>query len=103
MSKVVYLNEENFKEEVKEGVVLVDFYADWCGPCKMLGPILEELSTETDAKICKVDVEANPNLATEFSIRSIPAIYILKDGQAVENLVGLQPKEQLAKVLAAHK
>lgn len=79
--------------------VLVDFYADWCGPCKMLTPILEELSGETsEITICKVNVDNHPQLAQEFAVQSIPTIISFKNGELHKKAVGLQPKSELLKL-----
>lgn len=97
MGKVLSLNNSNFKNEVTEskGVVLVDFWADWCGPCKMLAPILDELSGETEVKICKVNVDECGDLAGEYGIRSIPTMILFKDGVKVDQIVGLRQKSEL--------
>lgn len=90
MSKVVHYAGENFENEtlVKSGVTLVDFFATWCGPCQMLGPVLDELSDNVDYKIVKVDVDQASDLAAQFRVRSVPTMVIFKDGQPVETLVG---------------
>lgn len=94
MSKVIHLDVDSFKSEVLEGkgLVLVDFWASWCGPCKMLGPILDELSDEVTTKIAKVNVDDYPNIAADYGIRSIPTMIIFKDGEKVEQLIGLMQK-----------
>lgn len=94
MSKVVHLDVDSFKSEVLEGtgVVLVDFWASWCGPCKMLGPILDELSQEVTAKIAKVNVDDYPNIAADYGIRSIPTMIVFKDGEKTDQLIGLMQK-----------
>ena len=94
MSKVIHLDVDSFKSEVLEekGLVLVDFWASWCGPCKMLGPILDELSDEVTTKITKVNVDDYPNIAADYGIRSIPTMIIFKDGEKVEQLIGLMQK-----------
>ena len=91
---------KEFKSEVASGVSVVDFSAEWCGPCKMLGPILEEISNELDGKInfLNVDVDVDADLAVDFGITNIPALVILKDGEQVDLQVGFQPKENLLKV-----
>lgn len=97
------LNEANFNDEIKEGVTLVDFWATWCPPCKMQGPIVEQLADDYAGKatIAKVDVDQNQNLAAQFGIQAIPTLLIMKDGQLQEQLVGLQRKEVLAAKLDA--
>ena len=83
------LNDENFNEETAEGIVLVDFYADWCGPCKAIAPLIDELAEEvTDAKIVKVNTEESPEVSVRFGIRSIPTFIILKDGVEVNKQIG---------------
>ena len=97
---ITYLNQENFLGTVQnESVVLVDFYADWCGPCKAIHPVLEEISNELDGKavIAKVNVDEEPTLAATFKIRSIPTMILFKDGEPVDIVVGLQPKPELLK------
>ncbi|WP_372713575.1 thioredoxin [Ilyobacter sp.] len=104
MSKVIQLDEATFKTEVLEGkgVVLVDFWASWCGPCKMLGPILDELSEEVTVNICKVNVDEYSGLAAEYGIRSIPTMIVFKDGEKVDQLVGLIQKPALKEKLEAY-
>lgn len=106
MGKLSYLNNETFDAEVINcgGVVVVDFYADWCGPCKMIAPILEELSEELTgkAKITKVNVDENDELAAKFSIRSIPTLIIFKDGKEAEKIVGFSSKDALKAKINKH-
>jgi thioredoxin 1 len=81
-------------DELLEGhpVVLVDFYADWCGPCKMLAPTVAETAAETDATVLKVDIDAHQDLATDYRIQGVPTLYLFADGEVEERMVGLQDK-----------
>lgn len=95
---VVHLTKENFKEEVLEAnvPVLVDFWATWCGPCQMVGPVVEELAGEvTDVKFCKVDVDDQPELAREYHVMSIPMFFVFKEGKVVKRDMGAKSKEEL--------
>ena len=98
MSKYIELKEENFEATVNEGVSLVDFWAPWCGPCRMIAPIIDELATDFDgkAKICKVNSDEETNLAVKFGIRSIPTILFMKDGKVVDTIIGATSKQSLA-------
>ena len=89
------LTDANFKQETQEGVVLVDFYAEWCGPCRMVAPIIEELSNELEeGKIVKVNVDESPETSREFMIRSIPTVVVMKDGQEVDRQIGATPDKE---------
>ncbi|MFC6987815.1 thioredoxin [Haloplanus sp. GCM10025708] len=79
----------------QDDVVLTDFYADWCGPCQMLEPIVETIAAETDATVAKVDVDANQQLASAYGVRGVPTLVLFADGEQVEEVVGLQSEEQL--------
>ncbi|EES47987.1 thioredoxin [Clostridium botulinum] len=95
MSKILKINE--FDDAIKEGIVIVDFFADWCGPCKMLAPIFEELEEEMKDKVkfFKVNVDESGELASKFSVFSIPTMIIFKDGKDVSTEVGFLPKEKI--------
>ncbi|GAB7095492.1 thioredoxin [Halolamina litorea] len=86
----------------EHGVVLVDFYADWCGPCQMLEPVVETIAEETDAAVAKVDVDANQQLAAEYGVRGVPTLILFADGEPVERLVGMQNESQLRSLIASH-
>ncbi|MBU3196788.1 thioredoxin [Clostridium algidicarnis] len=97
--------DSNFKEEVQNqsGVVVVDFWASWCGPCKMLSPVIEELSNEmTTAKFTKVNVDENPQSSQNFNIASIPTLLVFKDGKVVDTMVGFRPKAELEQLVKKH-
>jgi thioredoxin 1 len=97
-NSVEHANEANFDQLVleSESPVLVDFYADWCGPCRMIAPILNELAQEApDARIVKVNVDENPQLAARYGIRAIPSLLVFKDGEVVDQQIGLANKEEL--------
>ncbi|NMA85711.1 MAG: thioredoxin [Tissierellia bacterium] len=100
------INENQFNEEVLENElpVLVDFWAPWCGPCRALGPILEELSGEYEGKIkfVKINVDENPDISGKYRIMSIPTVKIFNDGKIVEDMIGLKTKDQLEKILDKH-
>lgn len=101
---VTYADESTFNQLIAEGTVLVDFYADWCGPCMRIAPILDQLSEElTDVKIVKVNVDHNRPIAMNYNVMSIPTLILFKDGQIVAETLGFQPKEQLKAWINANK
>ncbi|MCP1307604.1 thioredoxin [Paenibacillus tyrfis] len=103
---IVNVSDQSFSTEVEgSGTVLVDFWAPWCGPCKMIAPVLEELDKEIgeSVKIAKVNVDDNPESASRFGVMSIPTLIVFKDGQPVDKIVGFQSKDALKNVLDRHQ
>ncbi len=101
---ILELNDNNFEAETKAGVVLVDFWAPWCGPCRMQTPILEQLVGKVDgAKIAKLNVDDAPAVAAKYGVMSIPTLIVLKDGQSVKQMVGVQQSDTLVAALEAAK
>lgn len=97
------VNEKEFDEIIKSGLTLVDFYADWCGPCKMLGPIIEELDNEyPDITFIKVDCDINISLCDRYGIFSIPAVFLFKDGEVLEKTLGYHGKEDMKKFIESN-
>ena len=97
---MIEINETNFKEEVLNGEkVLVDFNANWCGPCRMLKPILEELNNESNIKIVGVNIDDNENLANEYSVSSIPCLILFDNGKEIKRSIGLISKDELKKFI----
>lgn len=102
-AEVVVLNETNFDSQIAQGVVLVDFWATWCGPCKIQGPIVEQVAKQigTGAKVAKLDVDAARPVAQRFSIDSIPTLIVFKDSKPVQQFVGVTPAEKLVAAIQA--
>ena len=101
------LTDTNFQQEVinSDKLSVVDFWAEWCGPCRAIGPVIEELSKEYDGKVKvgKVNVDNNPQVSLNYGITSIPAILFIKNGEVVDKLIGAQPKSNFEKKIEAHK
>lgn len=105
MGKAIEITDANFDDIINtDQPVLVDFWAEWCGPCKMIGPVVEELASDYEGKavVGKVDVDSNPNTSAKFGIRSIPTLLVIKNGKIVEKQVGAVPKSVLAQKIDAH-
>lgn len=106
MPHPLHLTDATFTTEVLQSniPVVIDFWATWCGPCRMIAPIIEEMAKDYDgkAKICKLDVDNNPDTATQYGIRSIPTVLIFKSGKVVDSVIGAVPKQQIIERLEAH-
>ena len=98
------VTDQTFVTETGEGLVLADFWAPWCGPCKMIAPVLEEIDAELDGKvkIVKLDVDENQETAVKFDVMSIPTLVLFKDGEVVDKVIGFQPKEALVNLISKH-
>lgn len=106
MAQPIHLTDSSFETEVLQSdqPVLIDFWATWCGPCRMVAPVIDELANEYDgkAKICKLDVDNNQGTAQKYGIRSIPTLLIIKNGEVVDSVLGAVPKQQIVDKLEAH-
>jgi len=102
--KVKTFTDGNFDDETKQGVVLVDFWAEWCGPCRRLAPTVDALATEYDgrATVAKLNVDENPDIPGRYAVRGIPTLLLFKDGQLAETIVGLRPKDDIARLIERH-
>ncbi|WP_404453399.1 thioredoxin [Virgibacillus necropolis] len=101
---IVNVSDQNFAQETAKGLVLADFWATWCGPCKMIAPVLEEIDGEMEEKvqIVKLDVDENQETAGKYGVMSIPTLLLFKDGEVVDQVVGFQPKEALVELINKH-
>lgn len=104
MAALQEITEQSFDDAIAKGLVMVDFWAPWCGPCRMVGPVLEELQEEMTGKvnIVKVNVDENPNIAIKFSITSIPTMMVFKEGELVDRTVGAGAKDFYKNILSKH-
>lgn len=102
MGKVIDVTDSTFDDVINntEGIVLVDFWAAWCGPCRVLGPVLDDIAKDSDVTVAKVDMMVNKQLASRFAIRNIPTVHIYKNGEKVSQFIGLQPKEGIEKIIS---
>ena len=102
--KVKTFTDTDFDSSIKDGVVLVDFWAEWCGPCRMIGPSLEDIAKEMDGKlkVVKVNIDENPATPSRYNVRSIPTLLLFKNGELKETIVGLAGKDDLARVIDKH-
>ena len=98
---VEHLTENNFVEKTASGVVLVDFFATWCGPCRMLSPIIEEIGEECDGsfEVYKIDIDEAEDVAMDYSVMSVPTLIFFKDGEEAERLIGVRPKNEITGVI----
>lgn len=100
---VITLNEKNFEEEVlkSDKIVLIDFWASWCGPCRMMSPVVDEIAEEMNntVKVCKVNIDEEQNLAVKYNVMSIPTFVALKDGKEIGRSIGVQDKEEIKNML----
>lgn len=101
---IIHVTDQSFASNINEGLVLVDFWAPWCGPCKMIAPLLEEIDSEMGdkVKIVKLNTDENPETTSDFGVMSIPTLMFFKDGEPVEKVIGYQPKEVLTDLISKH-
>jgi thioredoxin 1 len=102
---ISHVTDASFETETNNGLVLADFWAPWCGPCKMIAPVLEEIDSEMadTLKIVKLDVDENPETASKFGVMSIPTLLLIKNGEVVDQVVGFQPKDALVERIKKHQ
>ncbi len=101
--KIKYLDDENFSTSIEKGVTLVDFYADWCGPCKMIAPIMEKLADEFvgKAQIAKIDIDQSVEVTTKFQVTSIPTLILFKNGKEIKRVVGVRDQAALSSIISS--
>jgi thioredoxin 1 len=101
---ISHVTDQTFSSNINEGLVLVDFWAPWCGPCKMIAPVLEEIDSEigNKVKIIKLDTDENPETTSGYGVMSIPTLILFKNGEPVEKVIGYQPKDALTDLISKH-
>jgi len=104
MSDLIHLDDKNFTKLIANGLILVDFFADWCGPCRMMTPVINTLADEMKGKVsfAKLDIDASQKTTQQFQVTSIPTLILFKNGQEVERVVGLRDPDSLKKMIEAH-
>jgi thioredoxin 1 len=105
MGKIINANQEEFQEilDSEKNIILVDFWAEWCGPCRVLGPILEDVAEEVEnITVVKVNVDENQELSAKYGIRNLPTVILIKDGQQIDKFVGLQNKDKIVEIINRH-
>ena len=99
---IINITNQNYQKEIMESkkTILLDFWAEWCGPCKIITPVIDEIANENpDLKVCKINVDEQPELANRFHVRSIPSLFVMKEGEIITQSVGAKPKEEILKML----
>ena len=99
---IINITNQNYQKEIMESkkTILLDFWAEWCGPCKIITPVIDEIANENpDLKVCKINVDEQPELANRFHVRSIPSLFVMKEGEIITQSVGAKPKEDILKML----
>ena len=99
---IINITNQNYQKEIMESkkTILLDFWAEWCGPCKIITPVIDEIANENpDLKVCKINVDEQPELANRFHVRSIPSLFVMKEGEIINQSIGAKTKEEILKML----